>query len=187
MIPVIRSQLRLLPEPRRVIAKPFLPGGDLSADGRTRVERILARVLTLSQEVAVTTLAEVCERFASRHLEFISVLERQFAAVQRHVPHHEELSVERKRLIGAYFTHEFAVDAAALTNPSLVQAPHQDGVAAGCQRFIMSLRAIGEGHVSSIQFRSGIIDELGQVTLDETSRFARTAAHRPPTYEKGIF
>lgn len=187
MIPVSRSQLRLLPEPRRVIAKPFLPGGDLSADGRTRVERILARVLSLSEDATLATLADVCGRFESRHLEFISVLERQFAAVEHYVPHHEELSIERKRLIGAYFTHEFAVDAAALTNPSLVQAPHQTGVAAGSLRFVMSLRAIGEGHVSSIQFRSGTIDERGQVALDETSRFARTAAHRPPTYEKGIF
>jgi predicted GH43/DUF377 family glycosyl hydrolase len=103
------------------------------------------------------------------------------------VPGAEELSKERRQLVGAFFTHEYAVDAAALTNPSLVQAPHQDGVSPGSQRVIMSLRAIGEGHLSSIQFRSGIIDAEGRVELDAASKFARTAMHRHPTYDKATF
>lgn len=177
----------MLPDPRRVICKPFLPGSDLYPDGRTRVERILSRVLALPEEQAAATLADVYARFATRHLDFTSVLERQFAEVAHRVSHKEELSEERRRLIGAYFTHEYSIDAAALTNPSLVQAPHQDGVPAGARRFIMSLRAIGEGHLSSIQFRSGTVDGQGQLHVDEPSRFARTALHRPPTFEKTMF
>jgi predicted GH43/DUF377 family glycosyl hydrolase len=186
-IPVVRSQVRLLPDPKRVISRPFLPGGEGFPDGRSRVERILGRVLELSDEEVGSSLREVYERFNERHLDFASVLERQFGAVARHVGDPEGLSKERRQLVGAFFTHEYAVDAAALTNPSLVQAPHQEGVPAGSQRVILSLRAIGEGHLSSIQFRSGIIDASGRIELDPASKFARTAMHRHPTYDKATF
>jgi predicted GH43/DUF377 family glycosyl hydrolase len=186
-VPVVRTGLRLLPDPKRVISKPFLPGGNLFPDGRSRVERILERVLELPEEAVETSLSDVYERFASRHLDFWAMLERQFLAVSRQVPDPEALSESRRRLLGAYFTQEYSIDAAALTNPSLVQAPHQDGVAPGTLRVIMSLRAIGEGHVSSIQFRSGVVDTQGHVELDEPSRFARTALHRHPTYDKATF
>lgn len=186
-VPVVRTGLRLLPDAKRVISKPFLPGGNLFPDGRSRVERILGRVLELPEETVDATLSEVHEQFASRHLDFWSMLDRQFLAVSRHLPDPGALSESRRRLLGAYFTQEYSVDAAALTNPSLVQAPHQDGVAPGTLRVIMSLRAIGEGHVSSIQFRSGVVDTQGHVELDVPSRFARTALHRHPTYDKATF
>jgi predicted GH43/DUF377 family glycosyl hydrolase len=184
-VPVVRSQLRLLPEPKRVISKPFFPGGYL--EGRSRVERVLTRVLELPEETVSTTLSDVYERFASRHLDFTALLERQFQAVARHIPDPQAISEQRRHLIGAYFTHEYSIDAAALTNPSLVQAPHQEGVAPGTLRVIMSLRAIGEGHISSIQFRSGIVDAQGRFELDEPSGFARTALHRYPNYDKATF
>jgi predicted GH43/DUF377 family glycosyl hydrolase len=168
-----------------VISKPFMPGGEV--DGRLRVQRILDRILALPEATVVTTLAEAYERFSSRHVDLTSVLERRFADVSHYLAQTSEVSLERRRLIGAYFTHEYSMDAAALSNPSIVRAPYQEGVAPGSLRFIMSLRAIGEGHLSSIQFRSGVIDEQGQVSLDETSKFARTAMHRPPTYEKATF
>ena len=76
------------------------------------------------------------------------------------------LSRERRLLIGAYFTHEFSVEAAALFNPSMVLAPDQSGLPPGHCRFVMSLRAVGEGHTSSIEFRSGIIDSGNEVTFD---------------------
>lgn len=185
-VTVVRSALRLLPEPKRVISKPFLPGGVLP-DGRARVERILRQVLDLPEETVQAALSDVYERFASRHLDFSALLERQFRAVSHRVPEPQALSEQRRQLLGAYFTHEYSIDAAALTNPSLVQAPHQDGTAAGTLRVLMSLRAIGEGHISSIQFRSGIVDAHGRIELDEVSRFARTALHRHPTYDKATF
>ncbi|HYQ18293.1 MAG TPA: hypothetical protein VEQ58_21105, partial [Polyangiaceae bacterium] len=186
-IPVTRSELRLLPDARRVISKPFLPGGELFPDGRSRIQRILGRILALSEPSVTAALAETYERFSSRHVDLTQVLEQHFNLVARYIDGSTELSTERKRLIGAYFTHEYAIDAAALSNPSLVRAPYQDGVAPGSLRFIMSLRGIGEGHLSSIQLRSGVIDADGQIALDETSRFARTATHRPPMYEKETF
>jgi predicted GH43/DUF377 family glycosyl hydrolase len=184
-IPITRSEVCLLPDPKRVISKPFMPGGEV--DGRTRVSRILERVLALPEATVAETLAETYERFSLRHVDLTSVLERRFADVAHHVEGQGELSVERRRLIGAYFTHEYSMDAAALSNPSIVGAPYQEGVAPGSLRFIMSLRAIGEGHLSSIQFRSGVVDAEGAVALDETSKYARTAMHRPPTYEKAVF
>lgn len=168
-----------------MISKPFLPG--VFPDGKSRVERILQRILALSEEEVVATLEGVYERFSERHVDFASVLERHFSLAARYVPDAVQLSVERRQLIGAYFTHEYSIDAAALTNPSMVRAPHQEGVAPNAMRFVMSLRAIGEGHISSVQFRSGIVDENARITLDRPTRFARTALHRPPTYERNVF
>jgi predicted GH43/DUF377 family glycosyl hydrolase len=162
-----------------------MPGGEV--DGRLRVQRILDRVLALSEATVAETLVETYERFSLRHVDLTSVLERRFLDVSHHLERASELSLERRRLIGAYFTHEYSMDAAALSNPSIVRAPHQGGVAEGSVRFIMSLRAIGEGHLSSIQFRSGVVDAQGRIVLDETSKYARTAMHRPPTYEKATF
>ena len=80
------------------------------------------------------------------------------------------LSLDRRRLIGAYFTHEYSIEAAALGNPSIVAAPDQSGVDAGDVRFVMSLRAIGEGHISSIEFRSGVITADAVGRLDHGQR-----------------
>jgi predicted GH43/DUF377 family glycosyl hydrolase len=184
-VPVVRSEVVVLPEPRRVISKPFLPG--LFPEGKSRVDRILERILALPEDAVAPALRGVHERFAERHVDFASVLDRHFAFVAGRIPDTIKLSPERRQLIGAYFTHEYSIDAAALTNPSMVRAPHQEGVPPSALRFIMSLRAIGEGHISSVQFRSGIIDDQARITLDQPTRFARTAMHRPPTYERNVF
>jgi predicted GH43/DUF377 family glycosyl hydrolase len=169
-----------------VITKPFLPGG-VSPDGRTRVQRILDRILAMPEAVVVPALATTCERFASRHVDLIAVLERNFLEVAGLVPEPNTLSAERRRLIGAYFTHEYALEAAALSNPSMVKAPDQSGLAADEQRFVMSLRAIGEGHISSIQFRSGVVDSRGGVRIDDTSSSATTARRQVASYDKPVF
>jgi predicted GH43/DUF377 family glycosyl hydrolase len=184
-IPFTRSEVCLLPDARRVISRPFTPGGDFP-DGRHRIEHILERVLRLPEPSVVAMLSETWARFGSRHVDLGAALEQNFLAVARYIENPHELSNERRQLIGAYFTHEYSIDAAALSNPSIVRAPHQEGVPSGSLRFIMSLRAIGEGHLSSIQFRSGVVDAQGGITLDQASPFARTATHRPPTYEKGM-
>mgnify|MGYP001819314951 FL=1 len=187
-IPVTRTSARLVPDPTRVITKPFTPGSEHSADGRSRVERILSRILALSESEVRTTLSTTQARFSARHVDLRSVFETNFAAVAaRHVDRSDELSAERKLLIGAYFTHEYSIESAALSNPSIVPAPDQEGLAPGAQRFILSLRAIGEGHISSIEFRSGLIDADGQIEMVEPSRRASTAHHRAPVYEKHIF
>ena len=187
-VPVTRTSARFVPDPTRVITKPFTPGTERSVDGRSRVERILARILALSESEVTTTLSTTQARFAARHVDLRSVFEANFAAVAAgHVAGAGELSAERRLLIGAYFTQEYSIESAALTNPSIVPAPDQEGLAPGEQRFVLSLRAIGEGHISSIEFRSGIIDAGGQIEMEAPSRHASTARHRAPVYEKHIF
>jgi len=186
-IPITRTRVRLRPDARRVITKPFLPGGDFSPDGSTQEGRILSKILAMPDDVVAATLSATYEAFRARHLNFTSVLEQGFENVAHYLGHTNDLSVERRRLIGAYFTHEYSIEAAALSNPSIVPSPHQDGLATGALRFVMSLRAIGEGHISSIEFRSGVIDAGGSVEVDETTPFVATAKRRPPVYDKSIF
>jgi predicted GH43/DUF377 family glycosyl hydrolase len=97
------------------------------------------------------------------------------------------VSKDRRRLIGAYFTHEFSVEAAALFNPSIVPAPDQTGLEHGAQRFVMSLRAVGEGHLSSIEFRSGVIDARGGVELHEPGPYLVGGRRAPPRFDKPRF
>ncbi len=186
-IPVTRTSARFLPDPTRVITKPFAPGGDLSVDERSRVAHILSRILALPESEVKATLSTTQERFDSRHVDLQSVFEANFAAIARHVGHATELSAERRRLIGAYFTQEYSLESAALSNPSIVPAPDQEGLAPGEQRFVLSLRAIGEGHISAIEFRSGVIDASGRIEIEAPPRYARTVRHRAPVYEKDIF
>ena len=176
-----------MPDPRRVIAKRFVPGENLSPDGRSHAERIVSRVLSLPEAVVVSTLRTAQRQFGARHVDLSSVLAENFAPVAHLVGRVDELSTERRLLIGAYFTHEYSIEAAALTNPSMVAAPDQRNLAAGEQRFFVSLRAIGEGHISSIQFRSGVIDARGRIVMDALSPYVTTARHRAPIYEKAMF
>lgn len=183
-IPITRAELKFEPDPRRVITRRFAPGGD---DGGSRIEAIVSRVMALREAVVVATLAATYERFAGRHRDFTGLLEQSFAAIAEHVAQPAALSIDRRRLIGAYFTQEYSVEAAALSNPSMVIAPDQDDVAADSCRFVLSLRSIGEGHVSSIQFRSGVIDAAGAIAMEAPSPYVSTGTRRPPTYEKYLF
>ena len=184
-VPVRRLAVRLEPDPTRVITRPYIPGDHGPVGGRTRVERIVEHVLALSDETAAATLAKVRRSFADRHQDFDEVLRAGFEDVRRRVPLPADLSPETRQLIGSYFVHEYSVQAAALTNPSLVLAPDQSGLAAGAVRFVASLRAVGEGHISSIEFRQGVLDD-GEVTIEPPAP-AITGRRRPPTFEKRAF
>jgi predicted GH43/DUF377 family glycosyl hydrolase len=187
-VSVASSDVRLVPDPARIITKPFVPGGDLRVNGRTRVERIVRQLLEMPESDVDATLESVRARFADRHRDLDALLGRAFAEVERHVGDARAISVGRRLLIGAYFTHEYSVEAAALSNPSMVRAPDQSGVAPGAERFVLSLRAIGEGHVSSIEFRSGIVDARGHVEIERPTRFAVTGTrHSPTIYDKKVF
>lgn len=186
-IPVTRTPLHLAPDPSRVITKPFAPGGDLSLDQSLRVGGIVSRILAMSEAEVATALSTTQARFSGRHVDLRGVLEAGFAGVAGHVAGLGDVSDERRLLIGAYFTHEYSIESAALCNPSIVQAPDQGGLAPGELRFVLSLRAIGEGHISSIQFRSGVIGPDGRIEMDAPSRYVHTAQHRPPGYEKAVF
>ena len=177
-----RTSHRILPDARRVLAKPFLLGDEVLLPGQSRVDLLMARILAIPEAKVSALLDQVLAQFESRHHGFKRILEQQFAHVANHVPNGAVVSTERRLLIGAYFTHEYSVESAALFNPSIVPAPDQSGVAAGSVRFIMSLRAVGEGHLSSIEFRSGIIDGQGDLTFDPVGPYLVGGTRTSPTH-----
>lgn len=179
---VTRTGIILKPDPSRVLFRPFNPVGE------ERPLRLLARILSLSESEAVEMLAQVMAEFRSRHQRLRNYFLNRFEFVSHLLPTNQPLSDERKLLIGAYFTHEYSLEAAALFNPSIVPHPDQSGLSAGTLRFVLSLRATGEGHISSITFRTGTIDDQGKIQVDTPSRFVTTPDHIPPiSYNKGIF
>ncbi|MBA3788614.1 MAG: glycosidase [Actinobacteria bacterium] len=186
-IPITRTDVRFLPDSRRVIARLFVPGDQIFPDGRSRIELIVDRILAMPDGELASTLAAAYQGFADRHADLSGTLEGNFGAVADRIALPAEISQERRQLIGAYFTHEYSIESAALGNPSLVPAPDQSGLDPGEQRFVMSLRAVGEGHVSSIEFRSGVIDSALNVTIDEQSRYAATGSRRAPVYDKRVY
>ena len=185
-IPVVRSDVVLRPDPARVVSRAFVPGGIVAHDGRDRAQHVVERVLALSPEETSRTLAATRSGFAARHHDLDATLARRFAMLTHWIDDPEALDPDRRDLLAAYFTHEYAIEAAALTNPSLVPAPDQTGVDAGSLRVVMSLRAIGEGHISSVEFRTGTIDAEGRVRIDA----AEPPVHgerRSPEFERELF
>ena len=185
--PVTRTNVRFLPDSSRVIARLFVPGDQIFPDGRSRIELIVDRILAMPDDELGSTLATAYQGFSDRHADLRGTLEGNFGAVADRVRLPTGISQECRQLIGAYFTHEYSIESAALGNPSLVPAPDQSGLDPGEQRFIMSLRAVGEGHVSSIEFRSGVIDANLNVTIDAPSRYAATGSRRAPVYDKRVY
>jgi predicted GH43/DUF377 family glycosyl hydrolase len=179
---VTRTGIVLKPNASRVLFRPFSPAGE------ERPLRILARVLALPEPEVVDMLNQVLSEFKTRHQRPLDYFLRRYEFVRGLLPTNQPLSEERKLLIGAYFTHEYSLEAAALFNPSIVPHPDQTGLAAETLRFIVSLRATGEGHISSITFRTGTVDGQGKVSVDTPSRFVTTPDHIPPiSYHKDIF
>src|SRR5687768_11267448 len=111
-VAITRTDVQFLPDPRRVITKPFIPGDDVSVSGRSRVDRILSRILGLSEPVVISTLRATWDRFSERHADLGAVFEQNFSTIAHHIEHPNALSPERRSLIGAYFTSEYSIDAA---------------------------------------------------------------------------
>ena len=185
---VTRTQHRLLPDPQRVLLRPYLPGEESFVKGRSRVKLVLDRILALPEGEVPAAREAIRASFSSRHRDLESVLEDHFRLVSRHIEDPERLSPERELLIGAYFTHEYSIEGASLCNPSLVPAQDQSGLPGGALRFTLSLRAVGEGHLSSIEFRSGVIESDGKIVFDPTSPFVSSGRRTPnPSYSKDVF
>ena len=169
-------------ESARVITRPHIPGD------KARITVLIKQVAKLSEEDAQHLLDVVIQDFSGRHRNFRETLQRNFDRIAEHAPKSVTLSSEQELLLGAYFTAEYSVEAAALFNPSIVPHPDQKGVAKGSQRFVMSFRATGEGHVSSIEFRSGVIDENHDIYLDPISQYVATPEmHTDPVYHRVHF
>ena len=172
----------LTPDRARVLMRSFRPSTDEIA------RRIIARVVALSEEEVIGLLDQVIGEFADRHEQVENILRKRFADLIIHLESGVELSPRRQMLIGSYFTHEYSPESAALFNPSIVSHPDQSGLPAGALRFILSLRATGEGHISSITFRTGILSARHRITLTPPVPFM-TEPQRVPTaaYTKGLF
>ncbi len=181
-VPVKRTELVLKPDKRRVLFRPFV------LHDPKRLLKIVGRVLHMSPVEAEQILHQVWSEFGGRHQRLKDFFLRRFAEVREYLLTDEELTEDQRLLIGSYFTQEYALESAALFNPSMIWSPNQRGVPKGKRRFIVSLRATGEGHISSLCFRTGMIDQQGNVEMDEPTRFVtapRIVADN--AYDKSLF
>ena len=172
---LVRQDFVLQPDPSRVLVRPFRPSTDpaeLTPTNRGRANRIVSHVLALSSDAAELQLAEVIDSFHGRHRNLLGIFEARADEVEPTLDPHPPLTFNQRLLIGAYFLQEYSFEAAALFNPSIVIHPDQSGLSSGECRFVLSLRAVGEGHISSITFRTGIVDADGQVTVVPATRLA---------------
>jgi len=172
-----RQALYLRPDPARVIVRPFRPAiepKDFRPTDKTRANHIVDRVVALDEADAARQLADVLENFQGRHRNLLTSFEARADEMEDAFAGHAAFSVVKRRLIGAYFLNEYSFEASALFNPSIVAHPDQTLAPKGGLRFVLSLRAVGEGHVSSITFRAGTISRDGSVTIDPTTRLAAT-------------
>jgi predicted GH43/DUF377 family glycosyl hydrolase len=172
----------LTPDRSRVLMRPFYPTSDDIA------QRIVARVTALSDEEVTQLLGQVLGEFENRHEHVEKFFRNRCIQVRRYLDDAPEPSPERQALIGACFTHEYSPESAALFNPSIVPHPDQTGLSKGALRFILSLRATGEGHVSSITFRVGAVSAQHRITLTPPVPFVTEPERVPnPVYDKKLF
>jgi len=129
-------------------------------------------VLQLDAEAAAQQLTDVLEHFEGRHRNLLDIFEARADEMEEAFQPHAKLTQIQRGLIGSYFLNEYSFEASALFNPSIVQHPDQSGVPESSCRFILSLRAVGEGHISSLTFRSGIIAADGNISIDPPARLA---------------
>jgi predicted GH43/DUF377 family glycosyl hydrolase len=144
-----------------------MPGQELPVRGVPRADAVVARVLAIPEEEAAAALTATLDQFHGRTEDLLEAFRENFALVSHRLPPTATVSSQRADLIGAYFTQEFALEAAALFNPSIVPHPDQSGLEPGQLRFILSLRAVGEGHISSVEFRTGVASPRDVIELDE--------------------
>ena len=160
---------RLQAEPDRVVIRPFQIAPEprnLHATETSRVQRIVKAVLAMDMRTCQAELALVTKDFEQRHWQTRKVFMERYDQVRAELRLNEDgMREERKELIGAYFCHEYSYASAALMNPSIVPHPDQTGMGEGSVRVVMSLRSVGEGHISSIAFREGILDDKGGFEL----------------------
>jgi predicted GH43/DUF377 family glycosyl hydrolase len=160
----------LRPDPSRTVVRPFEPGYPRGFDtGRTRTQEILEAILALDDDELARQLKGVTESLDENHRDVDAMLVRRFDELADRIPGANTIRAEQRRLIGAYFSEEYAYEAAALFNPSVVLHPDQSNVSDGAIRFVLSLRGIGEGHVSSVTFRTGTWTPGSSIIVDEPS------------------
>lgn len=186
-IGLVRSPERLLADPGRVITGLFVPGQESFEEQDSRAGLVLRRILDLDEADVLAALDDVIVRFDGRHRDLIGAFRRHARELADRLDSAMEISEARMMLLGATFTHEYAIEGAALCNPSMVAHPDQSETADGSLRFLMSVRGIGEGHRSSIGFRSGIIDSTGCLSLDSAPELATLGMRTPAPLDAEAF
>jgi predicted GH43/DUF377 family glycosyl hydrolase len=165
----------------------FVPGQEGLDRAEPRTSSVVARILALDDEEVDQSLEDVSARFAYRHRDLLGTFRQHADELAERLDPRSELSEKRRLLLGATFTNEYAIEGAALCNPSMVPHPDQTGVPAGSLRFIMSVRAIGEGHRSSIEFRTGTVDDHGTVEIEHAPPFATSGLTETVPLDAGVF
>ncbi|MBW2265378.1 MAG: glycosidase, partial [Deltaproteobacteria bacterium] len=179
---VKRKKGEILGNTSRVITRLHIP------HGAHRILKIIQRIIDLPDTTAEDLLAQIMLDFSERHKDIRRVFRLHVNEVKDYVPPDAVLSETKMALIGAYFTMEYSIESAALFNPSIVLHPDQSRLDKGSLRFIMSLRAIGEGHVSSIVFRSGVLDRHNTFLFDPTGNYVeRPDVRLSRVYDRHLF
>ena len=172
----------VLPDRSRVLLRPFRPTSDDIA------RRIVQRVMALPEAETAGLIRQVLGDFANRHENVEKIFRARFEQVKMYLEPGAQPSPERQILIGSHFMNEYSPESAALFNPSIVSHPDQSGLPEGSLRFILSLRATGEGHISSITFRTGVIDAQHRLTITPPVPFIMEPERAPDAaYAKGLF
>lgn len=181
-IPIRRMSLVLRPDQSRVLLRPFAWGDT------QRAGSIITRIMEIPEERVGSLLGEISADFSRRHEDLQGLFRQRFEEVREPFMAADAVSDARRQLIGAYFLAEYSLESAALFNPSIVPDPDQRGLPPGSLRFILSLRATGEGHISSITFRSGVLDANCRIQMASPTGFLTEPSQIPnSTYEKDLF
>jgi len=181
-IRVRRTATVLRPDQSRVLLRPF------RHQDPKRSRRIIARIMSLPEDQVGALLDEVFAEFSQRHQQIRGSFLERFEQVRHLLLTDQELSEQRQQLIGSYFVCEYSLESAALFNPSIVPHPDQSDLLPGALRFILSLRATGEGHISSITFRTGIIHADHRIEVLEPTGFLNEPRQTPNSrYDKALF
>jgi len=170
-----RQDLYLKPDPARVIMRSFNAATeprDFNPTDKTKTHHIVERILALPEADAERQLAMVIATFQDRHRDLLGLFEGRFAETAKAFGTDHGMTTVQRQLIGAYFSNEYSFQAIALFNPSIVSHPDQSGWTDGGRRIVLSLRAVGEGHISSLAFREGSVAADGRMTLDPCPRLA---------------
>ena len=162
---VVDTGVRLRADAGRLVTRFFVPGREDSGPGDSRATPVVERILALDEPTVERLVAEVDDRFAARHRDLNGTFLAHADMLSSRIPDAATVTAARRLLIGASFTHEYSIEGAAVCNPSIVAAPVQ--TSDGLCDFVMSVRCIGEGHRSSIGFRTGTVRDDGVVSVDE--------------------
>lgn len=179
MVHLAQIEQRLHADPASVVVRPFHLAWQASGPDLDRVQKLAQDILALDSHSVRAELAVVLSEFADRHWQIERVFDDRFAEIEPKLAlEGHNLSRNTRRLIGAYFCHEYSYAAAALMNPSVVRHPDQSGLQDDSVRILLSLRAVGEGHISTIAFREGIISAGRQLSLFPEPALATAALMR---------